>query len=69
MRWLPRNWNDVLALILFLMLPVYWGWLLKAGVPEATINMIVGAGLVWFADVVKFYFRKGPPTAGAGVTP
>ena len=60
MRWVPKNWNDVLAIVLVIGLPLYWRWLLAAGISEELLNVIIGALLIRFGDVVQYYFRRAP---------
>ena len=60
-RLLPANWNDVLAIILLIGLPVFWGWLLKQGIPQEVMLLLLGALLGHFGQIVTYYFRKSPP--------
>jgi hypothetical protein len=60
-RFAPKNWNDILAIVLLAGLPIYFGWLLKAGVTEQAVMLIVGQALGWLGQVVTFYFRKSAP--------
>lgn len=55
MKWLPRTWNDILAILLILGLPLYW-WL---AVPN---EMITGATIAVFTLVAQYYFRRAPET-------
>ena len=62
MKWTPRHWNDVLAILLLIGLPLYWRWLMAAGISQDVLMVIVGALLGHFGQVVTYYFRKAPPS-------
>lgn len=55
MRWLPRTWNDILAVLLLVGLPLYW-WLAQ---PSGAIE---GATLAVFTLVAQYFFRRAPPS-------
>lgn len=63
MKFAPKNWNDVLAIILVVGLPLYWRWLLALGLPTEIVMVIIGALIGNFGQVVTYYFRKAPPGA------
>lgn len=58
MRFWPRKFNDLLALLIIVGLPVYWA----AFRPE---DIVVGTTLGGWTLVCQFYFRKaqGEPEA------
>jgi hypothetical protein len=53
MRYLPRNWNDVLSIAVIIGLPIYW-W---AAMPN---EMITGATVAGFTLTLQYYFRRAP---------
>jgi hypothetical protein len=53
MRWLPRNWNDVLSIAVIVGMPIYW-W---AAAPN---EMVIGATIAGFTLCVQYYFRRAP---------
>jgi len=58
-RFVPQNFNDTLALLLLIGLPVMWvaGSHFKLKLPGEIIGVTIAA----FTLVVQFYFRKAPP--------
>ena len=58
-----KTWNDRLALLLLLVIPLLWlasGRELITLAPEVT-----GALIVTWTMIIQFYFRRQPPNGGA----
>jgi hypothetical protein len=53
MKWYPRRWNDILALLLLVGLPIY----LAVVKPS---DIVVGSFVTGWTLVVQFYFRRAP---------
>jgi hypothetical protein len=53
MRWLPRHWNDILAVVMIFGLPIYW-WV------AAPNEMITGATIAGWTLCAQYYYRKAP---------
>jgi hypothetical protein len=53
MRWLPRNWNDMLSIAVIVGLPLYW-WLASPN------EMVTGATIAGFTLTIQYYFRRAP---------
>ena len=62
MRLLPKNWNDVLSLILIVGIFILWT---RFELPED----VKGATIMVLASIVSFYFRKAPPEPGNNQPP
>lgn len=54
----PRIWNDWLALIILLGVPMLWVF---GGLSET----VTGATITGWTTVLFFYFRKAPPEGGS----
>ena len=61
MPWQPRTWNDILAIVLLLGLPLYW-WLASPN------EMITGATIAAFTLCVQYYYRRAPDVVGTTTT-
>lgn len=52
-----KKFNDRLALLLIIVIPLLWVTMAWTGLPET----VVGATILAWGLVVQYYFRKGPP--------
>lgn len=57
MRFLPRNWKDVMALAVLVGLPVWW-------VLFQPVEILVGTTGAGWTLVVQFYWRKAGTDGG-----
>ena len=61
---LPKNWNDVLALIVLVLVAGLWTFLSRVGLATEHQGMLIGASIVWIGAIVMYYWRKQPPAPG-----
>lgn len=62
MSWLPKAWNDVLAVWVIVGLPLLLVYVYAAGIglPEIVVGALIGG---WTLSI-QYYFRKAPPEGG-----
>ena len=58
----PKSWNDILALLLLVVIPLLWG--LQGLKVIALAGEVTGALIATWTMVVQYYFRRAPPTNG-----
>lgn len=68
-RWMPRNWNDVLALVLLFVIPALW--VLQGLKTLELVGEVIGATIMGWTLVLQYYFRRAPapsdtPDSGSG---
>lgn len=55
---MPKNWNDLLALLLLIIIPGLW---VGMGLKLLSLSgEIVGASIMGWTLVLQYYFRKSP---------
>ncbi len=62
MKWLPQDWNDILAIFVIIGLPLLLTFVYAAKIPLPDI--VVGAFIGGWTLAVQFYYRKAPPEGG-----
>ena len=63
----PKNWNDILALFLLVVIPLLW-FMAAKGVAAFSAE-VTGALIATWTLVVQYYFRRQPPSDGAAPPP
>lgn len=62
MKGMPRVWNDYLAVLILLGVPLLW-------VFAALNEIVLGATISGWTLVIQYYFRRAPdPTGGEGTS-
>lgn len=62
MKGMPRVWNDYLAVLILLGVPLLW-------VFAALNEIVLGATISGWTLVIQYYFRRAPdPTSGEGTS-
>ena len=64
-RFLPRTWNDVLALFLLVVIPAFWVGAGRGWIDLARLGDVNGALIAMWTLVVQYYFRRAPPGNGS----
>jgi hypothetical protein len=62
MGFAPKNWNDILAVWVIVLLPVLLVFVYASGIPLPEI--VVGALVGGWTLTVQYYWRKAPPEGG-----
>lgn len=60
MRWFPQKFNDSFAILVFLSLLAFTGWLLQQQVEKDVVLLLLGAEIAWIGNIVQFFYRKAP---------
>jgi hypothetical protein len=61
-KFLPQNFNDFLALILIILIPLMWA---LQGANKLSFPTEVNGGLlVTWTLIIQFYYRRTPPKDG-----
>lgn len=66
-RLLPHNWNDMLAVMLLIIIPLLWILAGSGRIDLTKLGDLNGALIATWTLIIQFYFRRAPP--GNGGTP
>lgn len=62
MEWVPKNWNDILAVWIIIGLPLLLVFVYASVIPLPEI--VVGALIGGWTLTCQYYWRKAPPPEG-----
>lgn len=62
MDWIPKNWNDILAIWVIIGLPLLLVYVYSSLIPLPEI--VVGALIGGWTLTCQYYWRKAPPAGG-----
>lgn len=62
MKWVPQNWNDILAVWVIIGLPLLLVYVYAAAISLPEI--VVGALVAGWSLTCQYYWRKAPPEGG-----
>jgi hypothetical protein len=56
----PKNWNDVLSVVVLVLIVGVWLILSRTGLAVEQQGLIIGAGVVWIGQIISYYYRRTP---------
>lgn len=60
-RLLPHNWNDVLAFMLLIAIPMVWVLAGRGWMDLTKLGDVNGVLITTWTLIIQYYFRRAPP--------